>query len=56
VYNVEGVNILNKGAIDEWMPPHPYMYTASWGPWYYKIKLKEYLRSINGLVLVGVMK
>ena len=56
VYIVEGVNVLNKNTLDEWISPHPRTYTATWDPWYYKIKLEQYLRSINKLVLVGIMK
>jgi len=56
VYDVEGVNVLNEGALDEWMAPHPLTYNPHCDQWSYKIKLDQYLESINKLVLIGIMK
>ena len=56
VYDVEGVNVLNKGTLDEWMAPHPVTYNAHCDRWSYKIKLDQYLKSINKLMLIGIME
>jgi len=54
-YNVEGVNVLDKSALDEWMAPYPLtFYVSNKNPISYGHKLERYLGKTNKMVLRGV--